>query len=181
MSSATVTPDTERYPLGRFTPPDEITTSHVNEWISAIEALPADLRKSMAGLTEQQLDTPYRNGGWTVRQLVHHLADSHMNSYMRFRLALTENTPRITLYDEKRWAELSDAKSASPELSLRLLESLHARWTLLLRSLTPADWKRCFVHPKLGEVPLDRMVGLYAWHGRHHIAHITSLRDRQGW
>jgi hypothetical protein len=173
--------DAERYPIGKFVCPEYITGAEVEEWIGAIEALPSKLRKSLEPLSDIQLDTPYRVGGWTVRQVVHHLADSHMNSYMRFQLALTEDTPPIKLYDEKGWADLADAKGAATELSLGLLESLHARWALLLRSMTPEDWKRRFRHPKLGEVPLDAMLGLYAWHGRHHLAHIAGLRARRGW
>jgi hypothetical protein len=139
------------------------------------------LRGAAAGLDNQRLDTPYRPGGWTVRQVVHHLPDSHLNSYVRFRLALTEDEPIIKPYDESRWAELTDARTAPVEISLAFIESLHRRWMLLLRSLAPADLARQFRHPELGVVSLDRNLALYAWHGRHHVAHITSLRERMGW
>jgi len=135
----------------------------------------------VAGLSQEQIDTPYRPGGWTVRQVVHHVPDSHLNSYIRFRLALTEQEPTIKPYDEKRWAELADSRTGPMEVSLALLESLHARWVLLLRALTAADWKRTYRHPELGVVNLERTASLYAWHGRHHVAHITSLRQRMGW
>ena len=173
--------DTSRYPIGRFVAPNEITETDVKQWIAAIQAMPSQLRQSIKGLEAPQLDTPYREGGWTVRQVVHHLADSHMNSYMRFRLALTEDTPQIKLYDEKGWAELADAKTAAPELSLGLLDSLHARWVMLLESMREDDWKRRFRHPKMGDVSLDSMLGLYAWHGKHHLAHIAALRAQRGW
>lgn len=183
MSTAAGIPvlDTLRYPIGRFVTPNEITQTDVKEWIAAIQALPAELRQSIKGLDTAQLDTAYREGGWTVRQVVHHLADSHMNSYMRFRLALTEDTPHIKLYDEKGWAELADAKTAPLELSLGLLDSLHARWVLLLTSMSEDDWKRRFHHPKMGDVSLDSSLGLYAWHGKHHVAHIVALRAQRGW
>jgi hypothetical protein len=146
-----------------------------------IEQAPARLRAVVAGLSDAQLDTPYRPVGWTVRQVVHHVPDSHLNSYVRFRLALTEKEPTIKPYDESRWAELTDARTAPIEISLALLESLHARWTLLLHSLKPEDFSREFRHPELGTVSLDKNLALYAWHGRHHVAHIASLRERMGW
>jgi uncharacterized damage-inducible protein DinB len=142
-----------------------------------IAQAPAQLRAAVAGLTEQQLEIPYREGGWTIRQVAHHLADSHINSYVRFRLALTEDSPIIKPYDEKRWADLPDARSGPLEPSLRLLESLHARWVELLRQLSPSDWDREFVHPEHGAAStLCRTLALYAWHGRHHIAQIRSVR-----
>jgi hypothetical protein len=128
-----------------------------------------------------QLDAPYRPGGWTVRQVVHHVPDSHMNAFVRFKLALTENEPTIKTYDEARWAELADSKSSATELSLTLLKNLHDRWVLLLGALAPADWNRRFKHPEQGSVSLDQNLALYAWHGRHHIAHITALRERNHW
>ncbi|HLI30711.1 MAG TPA: putative metal-dependent hydrolase, partial [Terriglobia bacterium] len=146
-----------------------------------IEEVPARLRAAVKGLSDAQLDTPYREGGWTVRQVVHHLADSHMNSYVRFRLALTESEPTIKTYDQTRWAELRDARTAPVEPSLALLESLHKRWVLLLKSLEAADFSRTFRHPDRGTMTLDQNLALYAWHGRHHVAHITSLRERMGW
>ena len=170
-----------RYPIGRFEYAGTSTDAQRLESIDRIERAPARLRAAVESLTDEQLETPYRPGGWTVRQVVHHVPDSHMNSYMRFRLALTEDNPTIKPYDEARWAALVDAHSAPIEMSLSLLESLHHRWVLLLRSLTPADFERHFVHPELGSVSLARNLALYAWHGDHHVAHITSLRARQGW
>ena len=138
------------------------------------------MRAALAGLSDSQLDTPYRPGGWTVRQVAHHVPDSHMNSYVRFRLALTEDEPVIKPYEESRWAELPDARGMPVEPSLVLLESLHARWVPLLRSLSAAEWKRSFRHPELGPVRLENNAALYAWHGRHHVAHITALRQTNG-
>jgi len=157
------------------------TDEQRRQLIDQIDQAPAQLRQAVAGLTEEQIDTPYRPGGWTVRQVVHHLPDSHMNAYGRFRLALTEDEPTIKPYDQERWAALEDARTAPAELSLSLLEPLHRRLVLLLRSLRPEDFARTFRHPEMGVVTLDRLLGMYAWHGRHHIAHITSLRDRRGW
>ena len=139
------------------------------------------MRKAIEGLSAEQLETPYRDGGWTVRQVVHHVPDSHLNSYIRFKLALTENEPTIKPYDEAKWAELIDARMAPTEASLQLLEALHDRWTLLLRSLSVNDAQRRFHHPELGVVTIDQYIALYAWHGAHHAAHITSLRERKGW
>jgi hypothetical protein len=149
--------------------------------LRAIEETPASLRAAVAGLSEPQLDTPYRPGGWTVRQVVHHLPDSHVNAYARMKLAVTEESPTIKPYDEARWAELADARTAPVVLSLQLLEALHARWMLFLTSLRPADFGRPFVHPDHGQVNVDWAVAMYGWHGPHHVAHITSLRAREGW
>jgi hypothetical protein len=171
-----------RYPIGpfSFTPP--VTASQRHEAIGAISAAPGRLRAAITGLTEAQLDTPYRPGGWTVRQVVHHVPDSHLNAYLRFRLAITEDDPTIKPYEEARWAELVDARSAPPELSLKLLEALHERWVMLLEGLDEAAWHRGYRHPELGRVvTLNEGVLHYAWHGRHHVAHITTLRDRSGW
>ncbi len=173
--------DDLRYPIGKFDGEGPITPERLRQWIGEIAAAPGQLRAAVAGLTDAQLDTPYRPGGWTVRQVVHHLPDSHINSYCRFRLALTEDVPTIKPYVEARWAELPDAGTAPAELSLALLESLHRRWVVLLESLTETDWSRRFRHPELGERTLGATAGLYAWHGRHHVAHITSLRERMGW
>ena len=170
-----------QFPVGRFAPPAPITPADREQFLREIEEAPARLRAAVSGLTEAQLETPYRDGGWTVRQVVHHVPDSHLNSYMRFRLALTEEEPTIRPYLEDRWAELTDARTAPVEVSLALLESLHRRWALLLRSLTDEQWTLRFRHPDLGVVPLDRNLALYAWHGRHHTAHVTSLRERKGW
>lgn len=170
-----------RYPIGTFTWSGSQTTTERSRRIDEIAATPGGMRKAVAGLSAAQLETPYRDGGWTVRQVVHHVPDSHMNSYIRFRLALTEDEPTIKPYDEAQWAELIDARTAPIEASLNLLEGLHERWTLLLRSLAPDDVKRRFQHPELGVVTIDQYIALYAWHGAHHIAHITALRERKGW
>jgi DinB superfamily len=182
MESSRMTPDEElRYPLGRYRPPTSITAQDRTEWIAEIDALPSRMRQAIAGMNDAQLDTRYRAGGWTVRQVVHHVPDSHLNSYSRFRLALTEDSPTIKPYDEAAWAELADAKTAPVEPSLAMLEGLHARWVMLLRSMNDADFFRVFKHAELGQPRLDWALGLYAWHCRHHVAHITKLRDRQGW
>jgi hypothetical protein len=170
-----------RYPIGKFRVEGDITDERRREWIGQIAEAPARLRDALSGLGNAQLDTPYRPGGWTLRQLAHHVPDSHMNSYVRFRLALTEEGPTIKPYQEDRWAELPDARTAPVELSLAMLDALHARWVLLLRSLGPVDWKRTFQHPELGAITLERDLALYAWHGRHHTAHVTGLRERMGW
>jgi hypothetical protein len=149
--------------------------------IGEIEAAPAQFRAAVQGLTEQQLDTPYRPDGWTVRQVVHHLADSHLNAYIRFRLALTEDQPTIKPYDQSQWAELPDARTAPVETSLQLVDSLHQRLVLLLRSMSDADFARTFLHPKRGVMRLDTCLAMYAWHSRHHAAHIAGLRERMGW
>ncbi len=170
-----------QYPIGRFEWSGVNSDDDRKHYIEEIEQTPARLRAAVRGLSDAQLDTPYRPGGWTVRQVVHHLPDSHMNSYVRFRLALTEDAPTVKPYDEGRWAELADARTAPIEISLALLESLHARWVLLLRGFKPDDFAREFRHPEMGMVSLDRNLAIYAWHGRHHVAHITSLRERMGW
>ena len=170
-----------QYPIGKFKWAGSASEEQLRQWVDEIAAAPAHLRAAVHGLSPQQIDTLYRPGGWTVRQLVHHVPDSHLNSYMRFRLALTEQEPTIKPYDQERWAELPDSRTAPVEVSLSLLESLHERWVVLLRALTPADWKRSFRHPELGVVNLEGTAALYAWHGRHHVAHITSLRQRMGW
>jgi hypothetical protein len=165
-----------RYPIGKFSFPESSTPEQRREWIREIEEAPGCLRAAVAGLTEEQLDTPYRPGGWTVRQVVHHLPDSHMNSFVRFKLALTEETPTIKPYDEALWAKLPDAVGTPIETSLRLLEGLHGRWVRLLESMSDADFARAFHHPEAGMIRLDQNLALYAWHGKHHVAHITSLR-----
>lgn len=170
-----------KFPAGDFEQPEKLTEDQRGACIRTIEKTPARLRAAVAGLSEAQLDAPYRPGGWTVRQVVHHFADSHMNSYVRFRLALTEDEPTIKTYDEARWAELSDAKSAPIEPSLALMDNLHARWVLLLRTFKPQDWTRTFRHPERGLMTLEQNLALYDWHGRHHVAHITRLREREGW
>lgn len=170
-----------RYPIGPFRVPESSSGQDLKSSLDTIAALPANLRAALAGLTEKQLGTPYREGGWTVRQVVHHLADSHMNAYVRMRKALTEDNPPIVAYDEKAWAELPDARDGDVRLSVLLLDSLHQRWAALLRTLGETQWERTFQHPERGAVRLDFNAHLYAWHCRHHLAHITSLRERQGW
>lgn len=170
-----------RYPLGTYEPITNTTETQRQALIEKIAAAPQQLRAAVAGLSASQLDTPYRPDGWTVRQVVHHVVDSHLNSYLRFRWALTENEPLIKAYDEKEWAQLSDASTAEPEISLALLDALHRRWVMLLRALTPEQWNRTLRHPESGLLKLETMLGLYAWHGQHHIAHITGLRERKEW
>jgi uncharacterized damage-inducible protein DinB len=169
------------YPLGKFTYEGHLTEDQKRDSLDHIAQTPANLRAALKGLTAVQIDTPYRPGGWTVRQVVHHVPDSHLNSYMRFKLALTEDEPTIKPYAEDRWAELADTKATPLEVSLTLLDSLHDRWMRLLRSMTPEQWKRTFRHPDLGPMSLEKTLALYAWHGRHHVAHITALREREGW
>lgn len=170
-----------QYPIGRFIADTEMTEGKRRGWIEEIAGAAAMFRKAVAGLTPNQLDTPYRPGGWSVRQVVHHMADSHAHVCIRFRLALTETEPTITGYSAAAWAELADARSGPVEPSLVLLGSLHDRWVLLLRSMTPADFARTFRRPDGTVVSLDRALQSYAWHGKHHAAHITSLRERMGW
>ncbi len=170
-----------KYPVGRYQAPAQISSEQRVEWMEEMAKLPDTLGAAVAGLTNAQLDTPYRPGGWTVRQVVHHLPDSHLNSYSRFRLALTENSPVIKPYEEAAWAELSDAKTAPVVPSMMLLQGLHTRFVLLLKSMSDADFAKTFRHPELGEIRLDWTLGLYAWHCRHHVAHINNLRSRQGW
>jgi uncharacterized damage-inducible protein DinB len=173
--------DDLRYPMGKFAIHGEITAERRQEWIAQISAAPELLRAALHGLSDAQLDTPYRPDGWTLRQVAHHVPESHMNSYIRFKLALTEDTPTIKPYFEDRWAELADARTAPVELSLSLLAALHARWVLVLRALGEAEWKRTFRHPELGTMTLEQTLALYAWHGRHHTAQVTGLRGRMGW
>jgi uncharacterized damage-inducible protein DinB len=170
-----------RFPIGNFSYQGPPTPEQKRQFLHEVEQAPSQLRKAVAELSDQQLDTPYRDGGWTVRQVVHHVPDSHMNSYIRFKLALTEDSPTIRTYMEDRWAELPEAKAAPIEVSLLLLENLHGRWMLFLRSLQPEDWKKTFRHPDLGPMDLKKALALYAWHGKHHVAHVTSLRERMGW
>jgi hypothetical protein len=169
------------YPIGKYEHKPTLTPAERETAIAQIAAAPKCLRDAVAGLSHQQFDTPYRPGGWTVRQVVHHVPDSHLNSYVRFKLALTENEPTIRPYDEALWAKLQDSRDTPVEVSLSLLESLHHRWEVLLRSLNPEDFSRRLRHPAQGPMTLDDMLGSYAWHGRHHLAHITSLRSREGW
>jgi uncharacterized damage-inducible protein DinB len=170
-----------RYPIGKFSYSGPLTAEQKQQYLSDIEQTPARLRAALRGLSDQQLDTPYRDGGWTLRQVAHHFADSHMNSYIRCKLALTEDEPTIKPYMENLWAELPEAKHAPIDVSLALLDSLHQRWMLMLSKLTDAEWKRTFHHPERGLMSLENNLALYSWHGRHHVAHVTSLRERMGW
>ena len=170
-----------RYPIGNFVPVSETSEAVRRAHIDALEALPAQLRAAVEGLRESQLDTPYRPEGWTVRELLHHIADSHMNAYIRCKLTLTEELPTVKPYSEGDWARLPDSRLAPAELSLSLLEALQRRWVILLRALDSADFDRRFHHPQYGDHDLNWIVSLYDWHGRHHTAHITALRQRMGW
>jgi hypothetical protein len=165
-----------RYPLGKFEWPQNIESSDRQRWIATLAELPSALREATAGLSDEQLSTPYREGGWTVRQVVHHVADSHMNSYVRFKLGLTEDTPTIKPYDEAAWAELRDTAVVPVATSLCLIDCLHQRWVALLQGMSDADWKRSIKHPELGSVSLENLLALYDWHSRHHTAHIRSVR-----
>lgn len=171
-----------KYPIGKYTRPDVISESDIKKWIAEINVLPQQLRATVTDFTPEQLDTPYREGGWTVRQVLHHVPDSHMNAYVRFKLSLTEETPTIKPYMEDKWAQLNDSSKTPVEVSMTLLEALHVRWVILLNSMAPVDFKRLFYHPEYKkEQPLDGLLGLYAWHGRHHLAHIQNLKDRMKW
>jgi uncharacterized damage-inducible protein DinB len=169
-----------QYPIGTFVFEGEFSLHQLKTWTQDIEQLPMKLREAVNGFSEDQLDTPYREGGWTLRQVVHHLADSHMNSFIRFKLALTEVNPTIKPYDEQLWAELVDSKSDA-HVSVALIEALHTKWVFLLKSMSTEDFERTFYHPGYNQtMSLAYALGLYAWHGQHHVAHITGLRDRLG-
>ncbi len=171
-----------RYPIGRFVPPDAPDDAMMERWRRTIEEFPGLLFAAVQGLGDVQLDTPYREGGWTVRQLVHHLADSHIHAYCRFKLALTEEQPVIKPYLEAQWAELPEARALTVEPSLLILSGLHARWSAMMVAMTPAQFQRTFHHPETKlDLPLWRILGLYAWHCQHHVAHITRLRTSRGW
>jgi hypothetical protein len=170
-----------RYPIGSFAVDSEFNAEKRAVCIADIEGAPKVLEEAVTGLSESQLASTYRPGGWTIHQVVHHVADSHMNGFVRLKLALTEDSPAIKLYNQPKWAELADVQLAPISVSLTLLRSLHARWASLLRSMQPQDFARTVQHPELGSLALDVNVQLYAWHGKHHVAHITSLRDREGW
>lgn len=170
-----------RYPVGRYSRPATLDAQERAAAVAVIAAAPEKVRAAVQGLSDAQLDTPYRPGGWTVRQVVHHLPDSHVNAYVRCKLAITEENPTIRPYEEAQWAELPEAKSAPVSVSLALLDALHTRWVLALQGLTPADWQRPMVNPETGAFTMEQLVALYAWHCRHHTGHITSLREREGW
>jgi uncharacterized damage-inducible protein DinB len=170
-----------RFPTGPFTFDPDVTPDTRRRAIAAIRDTPAALRAAVRGLSDAQINTPYRDGGWTVRQVVHHVPESHMNAFTRFKLALTEDNPTIKTYEEDRWVKLGDIERTPLETSLVLLEARHQRWVTLLGVMTAADFARPLVHPAGGSMTLDRMLQLYAWHGPHHVAHITRLRSREGW
>lgn len=170
-----------RYPIGKFSYSGPMSAAEREAALETIEQTPLELRKALQGLAQAQLETPYRDGGWTVRQLVHHVADSHMNAYIRLRLALTEESPTIKPYEEAEWARLHDAETAPVGVSLALLDALHTRWAMLWRSLKDEDFARKFVHPQHGERTVDWLAAIYAWHGAHHVAHVTELRKAKGW
>lgn len=169
------------YPIGREEEKPELTEAERREAIEVIAETPARFRAAVERLTPEQLDTPYRPGGWTVRQLIHHLPDSHVNAYIRFKLALTEDEPTIKPYDQALWADLPDSRTTPVEVSLTLLDSVHQRWVEVLRAMKPEDFRRALNHPERGRLTLDAMLNSYAWHSRHHVAHVTSLRERLGW
>ena len=169
-----------RYPVGEFTMPATVTAEMRAESIAAIAELPSKMRDAVRGLSDAQLDTPYRPDGWTVRQLVHHVPDSHMNAFVRLKLALTEDNPTVKPYDEKAFARLADQRLPI-EASLSILDGLHARWVAILRALTPQQFGRPLYHPEIGAITVDYLVQSYGWHSRHHVAHISRLREREGW
>jgi len=170
-----------RFPIGKFHRPDAVSEHDRKRFIADIEAAPGLFRAAVTGLSPQQLDTPYREGGWTVRQVIHHVPDSHMNAYVRFKLALTETAPVIKAYEEAEWARLNDTAETPVETSLTLLDCLQKRWAILMKGISPEGWERAYVHPDMGPVPLETALALYAWHGKHHTAHVTELRKRQSW
>ena len=175
----TESPD-PRYPVGRFTPPSSSDPATRAQQTSILRLLPSTLQAAISGLTQSQLDTPYRDGGWTVRQLIHHIADSHANAYIRCKLALTEDWPTIKPYDQDAWANLADSQLPI-DASVAMIGAIHERWVKLLESIPDADFQRGYVHPENGRQTLDAVIAIYAWHSRHHTAHITNLRARQGW
>ena len=171
-----------KYPVGKFSMPENVDNNTIDQWIQDLEELPQKLREALKGLNEEQLNTPYRPGGWTVRQVVHHIGDSHLNSYIRFKLALTEDNPAIKPYDQDKAAELEEYNLLPVEDSLDFVEVLHKRWIVLLKTLKDSDWEKTFFHPETKKnISLKRNLGIYAWHSKHHVAHITSLRQRNSW
>jgi uncharacterized damage-inducible protein DinB len=170
-----------RYPVGPFVSRTELTPDERRVMIEEIAETPARFRAAVSGLDEAQLNTPYREGGWTVREVAHHVPDSHMNAFLRFKFALTEDNPTIKPYDEATWAKLADVRETPVEVSLALLDALHARWTVLLRTLKDEDFRRTLVHPEHGPRTVDWLLAMYSWHGRHHTGHVTSLRERMRW
>ncbi len=183
MSETTAPRDLEalQYPIGRLRKQDRFTDDERAALIARIAAQPAAFRAQVSSLSDEQLDTPYRPGGWTVRQLAHHMTDSHMNAYIRVKLALTEETPTVKPYDQDAWVQLGDIAAVHPSVSLAVLDGLHARMVATLRAAEPADFRRRLMHPENGPMTLDDVVNMYAWHGDHHIAHVRGLRERMGW
>jgi hypothetical protein len=180
--TASTAPDELRFPTGKFhRPKGPLDATERTRIIDVIAATPKNLTEAVRGLNDKQLDTPYRTDGWTVRQVVHHVADSHMNAFIRVKLALTESAPTIKTYDEAEWARLTDGRTGPVDVSLALLTALHDRWVRLLRSLKPADFAKTMTHPEHGAITIDYLLSLYAWHGPHHVAHVTGLRKREGW
>jgi uncharacterized damage-inducible protein DinB len=180
MSTAPATPD-PRYPVGPFQMPSSFTEADRRDRLTDIEGLPRRMREAVKDLSQSQLDTPYREGGWTVRQVVHHVPDSHLNAYCRWKLTLTEDTPTIKPYKEAEWAKLADS-AMNIDVSLTLLEAVHTRWVAVIKAMQPQQWAREFVHPEMGkQLSLDQLLALYSWHSRHHLAHITELKKRKGW
>jgi len=172
----------KRYPIGQFEKPLIISSNLISEWISIIAAFPESLGKEVRNLSDEQLDTPYRDGGWTLRQVVHHCADSHMNAFCRIKLALTEDSPTIKPYFEDRWAELADSKTIPVDASISILKGLHQRWTILLNTITATELARTFVHPEHDrKISVAEAIGMYSWHCRHHLAHIITLKSTEGW
>jgi len=170
-----------RYPIGKFNRVSSLTAAERATGIEQVAAAPAQFRRAITGLTPAQLETPYREGGWTVRQVAHHVPDSHMNAYLRFKFGITEDSPAIKAYEEKDWARTPEVAATPVDVSLALLDALHVRWVTLLRAMTPEQFARTIKHPEMGATSLDTMLAMYAWHGRHHTAHVTSLRERMGW
>jgi len=182
MSTAQIDLETLRYPVGKFSPPPAVSREDIARYIRTIETLPRMMRDAVRNLGDDQLDTRYREGGWTIRQVVHHVPDSHMNAYCRFKLALTEDNPTIRPYLESLWAELPDGKSAPVDISLDILEAVHKRWVIVLQNMSADDYKRTFYHPENKVTrTLEVNLSLYDWHSRHHLAHITELKKRMGW
>jgi len=170
-----------QYPIGKFSFKEDVTPESRKNFIKEIEELPSKLKKAVSGLTDEQLDTPYRHDGWTIRLVVHHIPDSHLNAYVRIKLTLTEKEPLIKTYEEKEWAKLHDYYQTPIQVSLDLLEALHKRWVILLNSLNENDFQKKFKHPEWGLNTIDFLIAQYAWHGNHHVSHITALRERMGW
>lgn len=181
MSASLDAVEVLRYPVGRLKPVDTATPEQRVSWIADLEGLPAALRTAVDGLDDSHLDVPYRDGGWTVRQVVHHVADSHVNGYIRFSLAVAEEGRTVMLYDQAAWAAQAFPRRGPVEPSLTLLDGLHARWASTARALRPEEYRRTVEHPEDGTLSVDALLNTYAWHSRHHVAHITALREREGW